>query len=287
MRAGACLLTSMLLLTACERMPTSLQFSGDDYVVHSMLVAGATTADVLLVRMAAGGGAFGGGMHGVPVTGAVVHIVDGADTVPLSTPGRPCAWAHEAVGADGCYSGQLPGPIMPGGSYGLLITLPGGRRVTGQTSVPLTPVITEPQPLSEIEVLHQSFQEIPPIMVGWSGVAARTELRIMAEGRRCALLIGREGIEWQSWGALWIDVTAVSEARLHRRLLHCHEEERVERVPGRILVSAFDVNYAAHLFDLGDGVAVMPHRARHGVSGAWGVFGAVANGERAVELVVR
>ena len=138
------------LLCACSftRDPVSIEGSETQFGVFSLLVSGADSASVLVVRFPPAPSVLHPGWEGVG--GATVAIVAGADTIPLTElppDDRGCASGmagDRPPGSSGCYRGLVPGGIRAGSSYALLADVPGFGRVNGLARVPFPPEVLAP-----------------------------------------------------------------------------------------------------------------------------------------------
>src|SRR5690606_28245897 len=150
--AAACAV--LATLGGCELMrePTPLDAVPEMIAVHALLVAGQDAASVLLTRPDRHDP---GGTSADPVPGASVRLIRGEQSIEL-VPGGDCAQrfgsSTEPDLSAGCYTGAVPGGIVPGARYELEVTLPGGGTITGATTVPEPPTLLAPAPGAEIEV---------------------------------------------------------------------------------------------------------------------------------------
>jgi hypothetical protein len=285
-RAGACLL--LVLLVACERDPTQLRFDNESIVVHSVLMAGAAEAELLIVRMQAQGS--GWGLTALPITGAHVRLSHGQDTIRLLPSGRLCGWMHDLPGdvdpTSGCYAGAVAGGIESGRTYQLTIDLPGGRRVTGATTVPHPPAIIGGGPATlPVARTHAVAPTLPPVTMAWTGTsaAAHAQLRISVDHPECGVWFSPTG---ESFGQMWADVTGRTEAMITHPLLGCGQDVPFAAGTGSIIVSVFDANYSRYAANGPGSSTILSSESAHGVNGAWGVLGAVANAVAPVVIQV-
>lgn len=130
-----------LLTTACDR--SVIELRDDLYAVHSLLVAGTDTARVLVTRNDPRAPR-GVGEEGVG--GAVVRLVHGRDTLLLDEmPPHP-----DLSGPSGDYAALVPGGILPGEPYELIVEWSSGS-ARGASRVLELPRITAPAAGTRIE----------------------------------------------------------------------------------------------------------------------------------------
>lgn len=169
------LVLGSLLVTACEfiRTPTTIDDFEERIQVHAVLTAGDTGVVVLITRTQRPIRVEDHGRYTMvsipePVEGARVWLLQGGDSIQAiaGTEDTPMCRAEAHVGTEpydylpGCYWGRVPGGVRTEQSHELRIELPGGGRVTGQTTVPAPPVILEPAP-------GDSIREWEPLLLRW------------------------------------------------------------------------------------------------------------------------
>lgn len=130
-----------LLTTACDR--SVIELRDDLYAVHALLVAGTDSARVLVTRndprVAHGLGEEG-------VGSAVVRLIHGGDTLTLDElPAHP-----DVPGPSGEYAALVPGGIVPGERYELVVEWSSGS-AHGATRVLELPQIVSPTAGTRIE----------------------------------------------------------------------------------------------------------------------------------------
>jgi hypothetical protein len=284
-----------LPLAACEPEPTALRFGDDHVVVHAVLEAGAAEARVLVERMTDSGVTVEPVQLG-PIAGALVEIEGDGAVVRLSPADRARVchnrWTAEQTPYPGCYVAQLPRPVQPGVEYRLHVRLPSGEVITGATTVPAIAAIASPDTSAVFEVPGRPVGTITTqsLSVAWHGVPARgrAELRVIADVQGCDLTI-RPVVEWNDLspfgGYLWIDVTGTDSLEIAGYFLACGQTPFTHG-PGRILLSAYDENFARYI-RMTAGNARPLAEAAVGITGAFGVFGSVATASRPIEIVTR
>jgi hypothetical protein len=176
--ARRALLLAIGLLMGCQREPTPLGLTGEQLMVHSVLVGGSNIAEVYVTR-ALPNVVFdpsnpAGTVYSRPVAGAVVRLIRGATTLMLSEAPAgfpPCS--SVSFGADpttrtiepGCYAAAVPGGILAGERYLLQISLNGGA-VQGELVVPAAPTVLSPSPNTRYGApLGDQFIQTPVVII--------------------------------------------------------------------------------------------------------------------------
>ena len=284
-RACLCAL-SLISLTACElvREPMAVQLTEDRVAVHAVLVAGDTTAAVLLSLIPATADLFGP-PEWIPVADAQVRLTRGSDTLVLTvdadTTVNPCFAGplHNQSPArelrPGCYTARVPGGVVSGAEFGLLIDLPGHGRVEGRTIVPTAPTILEPQAGT---ILPQGQAGEPTFHVEWTPLedARAAELRLGAREDACTVYISA-GSFVHVESRILLDVRSVDIGAA----VQCTEP--TDPVPADIVVTAFDAAYSRYLEVFARNRPMSD--AALGISGpAIGVFGSAASARQPVSF---
>ena len=301
--------------TACIRDADPIDIDDQAVAVHAVLEVGADSVTVVISRpapLSPGPGSF---VQYVPVSDAQVRLLsDDVDSWLVETPDEPCVGARftfggtmEADQGAGCYRAILETPIRPGGAYRLEITLPNGETVTGETMTPEPVLLTAPQPLDRITVdcrdsddcFSQFSEELNrPIPVArfpvtWETPESveRSELLLRPvvvhyEGREypghaCGLGYSRDAFgtmdETDDWHILNIACTADDFPELARA--------RFDSIRAELTVVGWNDAYSEYIVAISNGQAVREERASPGLTGAYGVFGAVSTSSRMVLLV--
>lgn len=287
-RACSCALV-LLSLTACElvRDPMAVPLTEDRVSVHSVLMAGDTTARVLLSLVPATADPFDPFAlpQWIPVTNAHVRLTRGADTLVLTVDSDTTVNAcfggpmYNQTPArelrEGCYTAPVPDGIAGGAEFGLLIDLPGRGRVVGNTIIPVPPAILQPQSGA---TLPQAQGGEPTFPVEWSGVedARAAELTLAARDSGCVVHL-TAGVFVRVASRVLLDVSSVDIGAV----VQCTEP--VEPVAADIVLTAYDAAYSRHLQRFGDNVPMS--EAALGFTGpAIGVFGSGATARQPVWL---
>lgn len=287
-----CLAAAVLALPACEfvRSPTAITLTEDRVMLQSVLLAGDTTARALLRLIPADFNPFNtfATSEWIPIEDATVRLVIAGDTIPmtprLDAPANPCLTgpvydtAPSGALLPGCYVANVPGGLVGGAVYDLIIDLPGRGRVEGRTTIPDVPVITVPEAGARIETA------MPPqtYAVEWTGAmpGRNAELRADSHDERCTALVAGDG-GFFSFGFGWLPVTG--QAADVRFTLQCTEFSESE-VPGDIVLTTFDSVYTRFVRTTSDHHQMSDASA--GFTGpAIGVFGSAASARQTVQFV--
>lgn len=303
MRHGPLLLLGAALAVAgCIRDPDPFTIDDDRVSIHFILEAGADTVVARITRP-------GDGYGGVPEASAIVRLIAGADTIPLSyesDPNLSCVepWGAPAEEIGGCFHADLPEAIRPGDSYELEVILADESRITGRTTVPLPVTVTSPAdgeriiaecnhpdycyglPLDEwpytVPVADVTFRWAPAQEPGRVGVGLRP-LRAFLAGTAypanvCGLGYFFRSLEFSGDSASWSIPN-----------IGCGEPLQVARfdsIHAEAVVYTRNGEFARYLDALRDGPTLREEFAAIGIEGhAWGVFGAVASTRRTITIV--
>jgi hypothetical protein len=287
-----CTAVAVLAVAACEftRSPTAITLTEDRVMLQSVLLAGDTTARALLRLIPADVDPFNpfGMPEWIPIEDATVRLVIDGDTIPMTTrldaPANPCligpVYDTAPAGAllPGCYVGSVPGGLVSGAAYDLIIDLPGRGRLEGRTTIPDALVIVVPETGARIETAIP----LRTYAVEWTGAmpGRNAELRVDSHDERCSVHIAGDG-GFFTFGFDWLPVTG--QAADVRFSLQCTEFSQ-SAVPGDIVLTTFDSVYTRfrrmtsehhHMSD-----------ARAGFTGpAIGVFGSAASARQGVQFV--
>lgn len=306
------LLLCALLAAGCgfQREPTPIELTGEQLMVHSMLETGSDTVSVLLTRLDPRTLFLDQGSR--PLSGASVRIFSGGDTVRLTEApaGFPSCvreiefgWSSPSPTAGpGCYAAIVPGGIRAGRRYGLLVTLPGGVAIRGETAVLDTLAMLRPAPGTRVEIpapgsdrprepVHMPVKwdgGDPASWSGWVSLGLR-QVGIYHDGERlpegtCALP-GQLGNFLRAEVADSISVP-VGYAFCSAGSGAAQREIPWDSLDVRLLVTTYDSAYVRyHLAPRSRTVEIS--QAAVGVTGALGVFAGSATTERRIMLVVR
>ncbi|HEY0154303.1 MAG TPA: DUF4249 family protein [Longimicrobium sp.] len=282
-----------ILVAGCElaRDPVTIDLERYELMVHSVLEAGSDTVAVLLTRVVVEGDSVAPSAQ--PVSGATVRITGGGESVLLgeASAGFPPCLAD--AGAAGCYSGIVRGGVRAGETYALDVRVPGGEEARGSARVPLAPVVEAPAAGSRIGVRRKP-ERVPAatVPVRWRGAgdAGRIGVRLVLRTlypRTLDLPFTSCTIPQNT--LLRSPGTDTATLVLHRPAL-CHTPGgpvEPDSIGADILVVAYDSAYARYeeLVRTYPGKPLQRNRFAAGVTGALGVFAAVARAEREIVLV--
>lgn len=283
--AAACAV--LATLGGCELMrePTPLDAVPEMIAVHALLVAGQDAASVLLTRPDRHDP---GGTSADPVPGASVRLIRGEQSIEL-VPGGDCAQrfgsSTEPDLSAGCYTGAVPGGIVPGARYELEVTLPGGGTITGATTVPEPPTLLAPAPGAEIEGRVSPELEPAPFVAAWGADPPdrRTAVGLRAGRPECITMLRVD-----TWGvAHYLDVTGATSATLRTGLVQCGEGTPAH-LDAHLVLAVYDANYDEYTrAALGNVYGIAGNQTAAGIRGAAGVFGSTAAASVPVVLVRR
>ena len=283
-------------LAGCDlqRAPTPLEFTQEQVTVHSMLVAGADSAAVLLTRVLPGPQA---NPRSRPLEGAAVRIVAGRDTLHLLPQGHGADACNggghygriEHHLGPGCYMAAVPGGVGAGESYELIVDLPGGGRIHGTATVPDVPVLMSPDAGTEFETRDVPSSDIPPaVLTRWApvGPEMRLELRLDLDHPDCTVDLDFEegGVQFGLWP--WpYEVTGRDSVSLRIVLLSCYEPVDITRLDGRLVLTAFDSAYSRYV-QKAMNRSTRVDAASVGITGALGVFAGAASADVPVVIIL-
>jgi hypothetical protein len=282
-----------ILLAGCEltRDPVTIDLDRHELMVHGVLEAGRDTVAILLTRVVVEGDSVAPSAR--PVSGASVRLTGGGETVLLSDASAGFPPCLRDDGAAGCYTGIVRGGVRAGETYELDVRVPGGEEARGSARVPPVPVVESPASGSRIGVRRRP-ERVPAatIPVHWRGTAGAGGVGV---GLVLRTLYPRTldippsscTIPQNVFGRSPTADTATLV--LHQPAL-CHTREGTiepDSIHAGVLVVAYDSAYARYdeLVRAYPGKSIQRERFAAGVSGALGVFAAVAKAEREIVLV--
>jgi len=279
----------LLLLTACEREPTTLDVSYGQTLVHAMLSAGDSLAAVLITTSAPGPENVWLKITEKPVSGARVQLESLSGRVELvnaatddACTGFPPSLTENPDLAEGCYLGVVAGGIQPGVRYTLAIDLPSGRKVTGATTVPFPPSFTAPAAGAQIMTGGtQGGQE--PTHVRWAGTDKAPYVTLVAgivDEPACNVQLRSD-----LFGLFLVQqVTPFDSVALQSIAVSCPGQSQPVQRAAELVLTAYDSTYAEYIIGGFDGSRTNV-KASAGLSGAWGVFAASASARLPVTFV--
>ena len=289
-----CIGAACLSLISCDliREPLAITLTEDRPLVRSVLLAGDSTARVLLSIVPAMGDPFNpfGEPNWIPIGDADVRLIAGEDTIRLASqagaPTNPCLAGPVQQGSPaaallaGCYTGAVSGGIQSGTTYRLMADLPGHGRIEGQTLVPMPLAVLQPVSGGDVVVWTRDPAPPPPFTVEWSveGAAATVELDVRSLDERCQAFI-TTGTVGQ------VREVRVSEASSADLLVRMYCESAMEHdIPGYVMLTAFDSAFARYQDATRENHGMA--EASAGFTGpAIGVFGSAALVRHPVRLV--
>src|SRR5690606_4683215 len=246
--AALALLPAFLSLGGCDllRDPSPLDTATEMVTVHAMLVAGEDTARVLLTRAQALD--VPPPLAVEPVPGASVRLIRGEQAIELAA-GGGCVprfgIPNEPDLAAGCYAGAVSGGIAAGARYEFEITLPGGARIEGATTVPEPPALLDPAPGAELEVRVGPGTLPEPFVAAWRVRPAgrRTEIALRAGRQDCRAMLRVDG----DASTFYLDVTGADSAELRTGLVGCGDGATPVRLEASLVLIANDAISRAYV----------------------------------------
>lgn len=271
-----------LPLAACElvRDPLHIQTSRAVTIVHAVLIAGDSTASILLARSPRVAPGRDPALQ--PIDSARVTLTGNDRTFALlqRDSASDCFRDHRSgpptrlPGNPSCYAGAAPVPIQPGQRYHLRIVLPRTDTVvTASTVVPRPIQITAPPDLPTLVFPRPgNASSVQPVLdLAWNDPdpAAALHLRLIVPHDECLPIIA-DGTA----AGLGLDLTGRLSVAIRGALLPCNADV-LDRDGAQLFFIAWNSDYARYL-------KIFSHNsipfddAASGLSGAIGVFAAVA-----------
>lgn len=297
----------LALVSGCVPEPTPLSLTGEQLMVHSLLLAGEDTVQVLLTRTFPPTDATGpdGASRSRPVSGADVRLIVAGAVIQLreAPEGFPPCFAPTPASIQqvdsllaGCYAAVVPERIQPGQEYRLEVRV-GEGLVEGRTAVPERPEIIRPRPrarLAAVFAASRSEHSAFPIPVEWRAPEGVAGIQIglaldsaflngrREPGSRCSVAILDSHIR---------RTERVDDAVLTVANLHCvrGEDSQTQRfVPdsvfGRVILSGYNSNFVRYQEVVGRN-STTHDRLQVGVTGALGVFAGAGIQSQEVVLI--
>lgn len=255
-----CIAAACVPLVSCDliREPLAVTLTDDRPFVGSVLLAGDSTARVLLSIVPAMGDRFNpfAEPFWIPIGDARVRLIAGSDTIPLVTQAgaatNPCIAGpvHETSPAGallpGCYVGAVRGGIQSGATYRLIADVPGHGRIEGETTVPAAPSIRQPAAGADFAASAADAAPPPRVTVEWSSVEAGiVELNVSSLDERCTIFITTGVFGYTIQPVIRDGTSAEIMVRMH-----CSAAVE-DGVPGYISLTAFDSTYARYRYATG------------------------------------
>jgi len=297
---------ALIGLAACERPSDPVGYSEPGAAIHAVVAAGSPAVGVLVTRFTPGS------ESPVPVSGADVTFARGEATFtaregPGSGPaclGSLLAGSGEAY--PGCYAAAVPGGVMAGDRWSVVVRFPTGEIATGDLVVPSPPSLLEPAAGARVPVRNfgiqvtdpgtKTLQRLASYRVRWTGPSPgppRSELSLLAlrvfvgdrtlQGRNCDLAFA-PGPETDVSGAQDVSVT-VYRAECRDPASSAPEPLHWDSVEVRVAVANYDAAYARYAREVTGAEAVRRTHAAAGVRGALGLFAGAAPAARTVMFV--
>jgi hypothetical protein len=198
-----------------------------------------------------------------------------------------------AWGIEGCYAGRLTRSVEPSTAYALSVVLPDGSRVSGSLTTPAVPSASIPADSQRVSVLTYSSPDGLPIAIVPIELAAAP-----GSGRVDAFTTVRRGWTVQQGKPTTFDVSRCTSTSqmLPFRLARFPDSKDLwiysascgvswDSVDVDVHVVGADPNYAGYANSVLSGLATPAAASGFGLSGAVGVFGALA--ERVLSLRLR
>lgn len=307
----ALLLLSTFLLVGCSflREPSPVELSGEEILVHSLLLAGSDTVSVYLTRTRPGTATSAPTIQ--PISAADVRITGPAVSMRLeeTSPGSPqcfLEFAPPSPTQPGCYGATLPGGVQSGSGYELRIQLPGGGSVEGMAVIPQPMTLLAPQP--EAQVLIRPPDASRPELLGFAFVLTRWSRpgdtgRVQFDAQSLAVFQNEVRVPnascrldvsaFSNREVESVDARATDSAHVVIRVINCVEnilsptprQLDPDSVQARFRVTAFDTAYTRYAEALSKN-SVARSQLSAGVRGALGVFAGAAVTERRIMLVL-
>ena len=274
-----------LIACACVPDPTTVP-AGEYLIVHAVLVAGADSARVLVVRS---------DEQSLdpsllePVTNARVRIVHANDTTTLTSSVaclRTSMQPGQSATTAGCYSAALPGGVRTDEQYELLVDAPGHPSVRGSTRVPAAPAVAQPVPHSELGYRPQVGRDSAEyITARWSISRAGelVDLRFVSMTSSCLIPVGQPHF---GAGLDRIMIRGTDSVTVAPIDVRCDGIAAGDRHAAALSVTSYDAHYSAYLRPRTTNTQGIPFTdAAIGITGGFGAFGSAASTLVPVTLV--
>lgn len=286
------------------RDPSPIEALGENTVVHAVLMTGADTVQVLVVRVGPGSNPNTGENVTVrPLVGADVRLNAGAGDVRLAE-SAPCYSEYEFGGGApggqprtaGCYTAVLPGGVRPGAAYSLRVGLPGGGTIEGQATARPALTVREPQPGARLHVrpLGENPRTLAVRVSGAEGSAAADVDFLPLAAFRGGSVVPNAVCSVGYSSGIRPEVSAEGEIRTLLHGTSCVERTnpdgsgdrpfRPDSLRVRLRVTAYDSAYVRYVVQSGEN-AVSVRDARVGLTSGLGLFAAAARADRDIVLI--
>jgi hypothetical protein len=304
-------LLALAVLFGCTREPTPISLTGEQLMVHSLMLAGSDTVQVHVARALSDPirdpDLPGGFDFSRPVSSADVRLIVGQSTIALReapagfapcTPARQSA-PQEAVQAEaGCYAALVPGGIRPNVPYRLEIRMGAAGSADGHAVVPEAPVFTEASSHTRHSI---AFGHGFWGTAGAVAIPVRYQLPGGVTGVRVAIQLDDvyrggnhvpEATCYPFGGDQFVRRSATTDStRVELHGVYCHrdsagrlEEFVPDSVLGRVVLTGFDSTYVRYS-EAAQQRSAEASRLRAGVTGALGVFAGAATVTRPITLI--
>ena len=297
---------ALLGLTACERAPNPVDYSEPSAAIHAVVAAGSPVVGVFVARFTPGS------ESPLPVSGAdVTFSRAGATFTAREEPGNGSACLGSLlVGFSevypGCYAASVPGGVMTGDRWSVVVRFPTGEIATGELVVPSPPSLLEPAAgarvpvgnfgIQVIDLSAMKVQRLATYRVRWTSPSPkppRSDLSLLAlrvfvgdriiPGRNCDLEFA-PGPDTDVSDAQDVSV-GVYRAECRDPASSTPEPLHWDSVEVRVGVANYDSAYARYAREVTGAESVQRTRAAAGVHGALGLFAGAAPATRIVMFV--
>lgn len=295
-RAALALLAA-LAAAACIREPDPFTLDTNDVAVHMILEAGADSVVAIVERPED------------PIEDAIVRLSADGDTTLLAYGGTPCYDSYFQGPEGGCFRASLAAPIRAGATYDLEVILPDGGRVTGTTTVPMPLALTEPSDgdrvvadcdsadacygqstdeppfyLPVAEVTFRWADPVDPDAIQMSVRPLRTFLDGQEYGPEEGCRLGYFGFRAEEAGTDSL-TTSIVWPVLNISCPEPLQTARFDSIHADARVYFWNEAYDDYLDVLTHGGTTRDAGLSVGLTGAWGIFAAVAPAQRTITVV--
>lgn len=246
--------------------------------VHSVLVAGASTATVLITRLNPEAVSSTVRPRPHPVQDATVRLIRGGDTLRLvaGAGGEACV-SQGFFGetdeplrlAAGCYTALAPEAVESGATYELRVDLPSGDEVHGIAVIPELPRLLTPEPGTRLG---------EPFKGRWAPIPNRLfEIHLDPDAEECRGLLKENEGPGATTSLTVLDVDSITAWPV----VGC-DGAVPDPVTADLVLTVYDAPLTHHL-SVGSG-SIGADNASVGLTGAFGIFAGAAQDRVSVTL---